>query len=111
MRFPLSALIVAALASISSQAGEAAESPRQQSWTEKKCALYTRDWSDALQRLGSNGVSQEFVDGNLAFIKRGCTGDKVCARTPRDWQLVDALTILVVNQRMSSTFLPFGCLE
>ena len=108
MRFLIVTALLAALGC--AHVAEAGTTPRKRSWTEEKCVRYTRDWSEALRRLGETGLSREFIEGNAAFIKRGCTGDdKVCPRSARDWQLVDALTILVVNQGMSSTFLPFFC--
>ena len=80
------------------------------SWPEQKCFRYQRDWSEALRRFGATGLSPEFAAGNAAFIRAGCAGlDKVCPRTAKDRELVDILAIRVVNEGMSTTFLPFDC--
>ena len=87
--------------------GAAAASP---SWPEQKCSRYQRDWNEALRRFGATGLSPEFIAGNAAFIGSGCAGlAKVCPRTAKDRQLVDILAIRVVNEGMSTTFLPFDC--
>jgi hypothetical protein len=50
------------------------------------------------------------VAGNEAFIHAGCrAARKICPRTARERELVDVLAIRVVNEGMSSTFLPFDC--
>jgi hypothetical protein len=93
-------------------AGAAAVNPAQakRSWSEEKCFRYTRDWNEALRRFGPAGFSPEFLSGGAAFIRSGCDRDaKVCPRTAKDRELVDVLAIRVVNEGMSTTFLPFDC--
>jgi hypothetical protein len=82
----------------------------KRSWSEEKCFRYGRDWSEALRRFGPAGFSPEFLSGGAAFIRSGCERDaKVCPRTAKDRELVDVLAIRVVNEGMSTTFLPFDC--
>jgi hypothetical protein len=69
-----------------------------------------RDWNEALRRYGPAGLSQEFLGGVATFIRSGCQSNaKVCPRTAKDRELVDVLAIRVVNEGMSTTFLPFDC--
>ena len=71
---------------------------------------YKRDFAEALRRWGPAEVSRAFIEGNMAFIESGCeSGVKVCPQSARERELVDVLTIRVVNEGMSSTFLPFAC--
>lgn len=99
--------VAAALCAIGA-ANDAAAAKR--SWPEEKCFRYQRDWSEALRRYGPDGLSAEFMAGNAAFIGAGCASlAKVCPRTAKDRELVDVLAIRVVNESMSTTFLPFGC--
>jgi hypothetical protein len=108
MRIAAAVLIIAALPSV--QPAQAQPPTAKRSWAEEKCRRYKRDFSEALRRWGPDGVGREFVDGNRAFIEGGCRSDvKICPRSARERELVDALTIRVVNEGMSSTFLPFGC--
>ena len=67
-------------------------------------------WNEALRRYGPSGFSPEFLSGVAAFIRSGCESvAKVCPRTAKDRELVDVLAIRVVNEGMSTTFLPFDC--
>jgi hypothetical protein len=79
-------------------------------WPQEKCFRYGRDWSEALRRYGRDGLSGEFVTGNEAFVGSGCARrGKICPRSAKDLRLADALAIRVVNEGMSTTFLPFDC--
>jgi hypothetical protein len=96
-------LLCAALAAVG-------DAQAKRSWSEKKCFRYERDWNEALRRFGPAGFSAEFLSGSAAFIRSGCERDaKVCPRTAKDRELVDVLAIRVVNEGMSTTFLPFDC--
>lgn len=106
----LLALFAALLALPLAQQSEAQTAKSKRSWAEEKCWRYKRDFSEALRRWGTDGVSREFIEGNKAFIDSGCESEKkVCPKLPRELELVDVLTIRVVNEGMSSTFLPFAC--
>jgi hypothetical protein len=79
-------------------------------WPQEKCFRYGRDWSEALRRYGRDGLSAGFVAGNEAFVGSGCLSpEKICPRSAKDRRLADALAIRVVNEGMSTTFLPFDC--
>jgi hypothetical protein len=87
-----------------------AEAEAKRSWSEEKCFRYQRDWNEALRRYGPSAFSPEFLGGVDAFIGSGCErAAKVCPRTAKDRELVDVLAIRVVNEGMSTTFLPFDC--
>jgi hypothetical protein len=91
------------------QPGLTQQSHSGRSWQAEKCFRYKRDFSEVLRRWGLTGVSREFIEGNDAFIAAGCDGgEKVCPRSARDRELIEVLTIRVVNEGMSSTFLPFA---
>ena len=63
-----------------------------------------------MRRYGPSGFSLEFLGGVAAFIGSGCESlAKICPRTAKDRELVDVLAIRVVNEGMSTTFLPFDC--
>jgi hypothetical protein len=86
------------------------ESQPKRSWAEEKCFRYHRDWGEAFQRFGREGISADFIRANESFIGSGCVRQqKICPHTPRERQLVDILAIRVVNVGMSTTFLPFDC--
>jgi hypothetical protein len=79
-------------------------------WPQEKCFRFARDWNEALRRFGRDGLSAEFVAGNAAFIRSGCVASgRICPGTAKDRTLVDVLAIRVVNEGMSTTFLPFAC--
>ena len=79
-------------------------------WPREKCFRYGRDWNEGLRRYGRDGLSEDFVAGNTAFIGSGClSSEKICPRSAKDRRLADALAIRVVNEGMSTTFLPFDC--
>ena len=79
-------------------------------WPHEKCFRYGRDWNEALRRFGREGLSDGFVASNAAFLRAGCVAvERVCPETERDRKVADALAIRVVNEGMSTTFLPFGC--
>ena len=101
-------LLVVALVAMAG--GRAAADQPKRSWPQEKCFRYARDWSEALSRYGGNGFSPEFLAGNAGFIEAGCRRlHPVCPLTVKDRELADALAIRVVNEGMSTTFLPFDC--
>ena len=82
----------------------------KRNWREEKCFRYARDWNEALRRYGRDGLSDGFLDGGAAFVRSHCVAaGAVCPATAKDRTLVDVLAIRVVNEGMSTTFLPFGC--
>ena len=105
-------LLVAASALVALAGGPATADPvaPKRDWTEEKCFRYARDWNEAMRRFGPGGFSARFVAGNAGFVRAGCrTLQPICPATAKDRKLADALAIRVVNEGMSTTFLPFGC--
>ncbi len=108
-RFPPA---IAAAAAVSVVVGAAAADPAipTRDWPQEKCFRYSRDWDEALRRYGRDGLSPTFLEGNAAFIRSGCQRPaNICPQTAKERRLADALAIRVVNEGMSTTFLPFDC--
>lgn len=99
----LASLLVAADPSLAQGAAEP-------SWTEVKCARYTKAWTDALARRGQTGLSQDFLDRHRAFLASGCTAPAdVCPRSPEEFAMANILTVMAMNAGTASTFPPFKC--
>lgn len=79
-------------------------------WPEQKCVLHDRAVDAALAHLGQDGLTEEFLTDNRAFIENGCqTPGNVCPRTDAEFKLVNLLTVMTMNEGMASTFVPFRC--
>ena len=79
-------------------------------WSAQKCVLYEDAVGDALQILGRDGIREDFLARNAAFIAGGCSGQgDICPQTAQEFELVDLLTVMTMNEGMASTFVPFGC--
>jgi hypothetical protein len=87
-----------------------AQDQQSQTWPEVKCARYKKAWADALARLGTKGLSQEFPDRHEAFLASGCTaqGD-VCPRSEEELGLANMMVVAAMNAGTASTFPPFAC--
>ncbi len=87
-----------------------AQETQPQSWVEVKCTRYKKAWSDALARLGTKGLAQEFLDRHEAFLASGCTtqGD-VCPRSEEELRLANMMVVAAMNAGTASTFPPFAC--
>jgi len=95
-------------AMVAQHSADANETKRN--WREEKCFRFERDWREALRRFGEDGLSVECRRGVEAFIRSQCERQaKICPRAARERELVDILAIRVVNEGMSTTFLPFDC--
>ena len=91
-------------------ASSAAPDALKRDWPQETCFRYGRDWDEALRRFGRDGVSEGFLEGNGAFLRSGCRAARTLyPETAKDRKLADALAIRVVNEGMSTTFLPYGC--
>ncbi len=102
------ALLVFSIASAASPA--VAQDGQSQSWSEVKCARYTKAWSDALARRGLRGLGRQFLDSHNAFLASGCTARAdVCPRSAEELDLANVMVILAMNAGTASTFLPFTC--
>ncbi|MGP9820557.1 hypothetical protein ACTZWW_11120 [Salinarimonas sp. NSM] len=79
-------------------------------WTREKCARYTAAWDEATRRLGTDGISAEFIARHDAFIASGCTAPAdVCPRSAEELALANVMVILAMNAGTASTFPPFAC--
>lgn len=102
------ALLASSVASGSSRAG--AQDSQSQSWSEVKCARYTKGWSDALARRGTRGLGQEFLAAHEAFLASGCTvRANVCPRSTEELDLANIMVVVAMNAGTASTFPPFAC--
>lgn len=79
-------------------------------WVEVKCARYKTAWEQGLARMGTRGLSREFLERHAAFVASGCTAKAdVCARSDREIALANAMIVMAMNAGMASTFPPFAC--
>lgn len=113
-RFLTRALMVwlAAIAGFSGQpdlSGKAMAQTPPVSWPEEKCAIYREAWTRFLAARGPSGLGRDFLAAQEAFIASGCTERRVCPRSKEELDAANTLTILAMNARMASTFLPFSC--
>ncbi len=104
------ALAIVAVAALAGGSAAAEPSEPKRDWRQEKCFRFARDWEEALRRFGQDGLSAEFVAGGSAFIHAHCVAaGTMCPTTAKDRKLADVLAIRVVNEGMSTTFLPFAC--
>jgi hypothetical protein len=84
--------------------------PPARSWTEEKCARYSKVWAELVARWGTAGLGEVFFARHEAFLASGCLarGD-VCPRSAAELDVANILTILATNAGTASTFLPFAC--
>ncbi|WP_050605651.1 hypothetical protein [Ruegeria sp. 6PALISEP08] len=79
-------------------------------WTEQKCVLYQRAWDWAYASVDPNGIGEEFIADNTAFVSSGCTGNiAVCPRSAAEREMANMLTVMTMSEGMASTFVPFAC--
>lgn len=83
---------------------------QEKNWVETKCSRYKQAWTDAVARMGTKGIGQEFLERHEAFLASGCTtqGD-VCPRSEEELKLANMLVVAAMNAGTASTFPPFGC--
>ena len=107
--FKTAALLLVAL-SIASPIAVRAQSVQGDSWTERKCVLYTAAWKRVVGDERPAGVSEEFVSEHDAFLASGCLDrGRVCPRSPRELEIADILSLMAVSEGMAGSFLPFDC--
>jgi len=83
---------------------------RADDWTREKCVRYTAAWHEAIERLGTSGISEDFIIRHDAFIASGCTAAAdVCPRSDAELALANVMVILAMNAGTASTFPPFAC--
>jgi len=76
-------------------------------WTAEKCRRYARAW-----QMGRAGVvlSEAFVAAQEDFLAAGCSiRGSVCPQSPAEWALADRLTLMMVMEGATGSFLPFHC--
>ncbi|WP_372422936.1 hypothetical protein [Salinarimonas chemoclinalis] len=79
-------------------------------WTREKCVRYAASWEEATRRMGTEGLSAEFVARHDAFIASGCTAPAdVCPRSEAELAMANVMVILAMNAGTASTFPPFAC--
>jgi hypothetical protein len=75
-----------------------------------KCERYGKAWTQAMARMGRDGLSPAFLERHAAFLASGCTARAdVCARSEREIAVANAMIIMAMNAGMASTFPPFYC--
>jgi hypothetical protein len=106
VRFGAACLVVAG-AGLMESSNTFAQEP---SWVEVKCTRYKKAWSDALARLGTQGLAQDFLDRHEAFLASGCTTQgNVCPRSEEELKLANMMVVAAMNAGTASTFPPFAC--
>lgn len=79
-------------------------------WQKKKCRVFETAFADLTKRLGTEGTSAAFLEGNRAYIESGCLADvDACPQTELDIEIANGLTIATMNAGAASTFSPFRC--
>jgi hypothetical protein len=102
-------LVVLALGTAAAY-GVAAGQDTKRSWVEEKCARYDAAWTEALDRMGSEGLGEEFLETHASFLQSGCDAQiRVCPRTAEELRMADVMIISAMNAGMASTFPPFAC--
>lgn len=80
-----------------------------ETWTERKCALYTDAWNHLVGGGTPAGVSARFMAEHAAFLASGCLKGTVCAESRQEVALADTLSLMAVAEGMAGSFLPFNC--
>lgn len=90
------------------EAGTTAEA--RSDWQQEKCEVYRRAFSEILDHVGREGVSDMFMARNQEFIDSGCLADvDACPETEADIEVANGLTIASMNAGAASSFSPFRC--
>ena len=98
------------LALLNGLAPAAAQQGPPPNWPQVKCERYTKAWAQTLERRGTRGLGQSFLDSHQAFLESGCTARAdVCPRSAEELELANIMVILAMNAGTASTFLPFAC--
>ncbi|WP_341861433.1 hypothetical protein [Gymnodinialimonas sp. 57CJ19] len=79
-------------------------------WVEQKCVLYQSAWDWAVNSVGAEQISANFIADNDRFVASGCLADiAVCPTNDAEFELANLLTVMTMNEGMASTFVPFAC--
>jgi hypothetical protein len=113
MRYLLQIIVIHAtsiMAFASANSPSHAQDRPEKSWVEVKCERYSKAWAEALQRRGTKGIGQEFLDRHEAFLTSGCTAQgNVCPRSTEEFDLANMMVVAAMNAGTASTFPPFSC--
>jgi len=103
---------MAILATILATPSRAQRQNEPKNWNEIKCARYSKAWSQAMERVGREGLGPAFLERHAAFLASGCTSRAdVCAKSDQEIALANAMIVMAMNAGMASTFPPFYCRE
>lgn len=79
-------------------------------WVEQKCVLYQSAWDWAIDSVGVERISANFIADNDRFVGSGCLADiPVCPSNDAEFEMANMLTVMTMNEGMASTFVPFAC--
>jgi hypothetical protein len=79
-------------------------------WQQQKCSLYEKAWGRAIDQVGSDDLNYNFIAMNENFIASGCRDNsRACPQSIEEIEIANLLSIVMMNEGMASTFLPFGC--
>ena len=107
----LAAILPFALVVLSAHSAPA-QGAEGDSWTERKCVLYTAAWNHIAGEGAPDGVSEDFLADHDAFLASGCLDRRhVCPRSPRELEIADMLSLMAVAEGMTGSFLPFKCTD
>jgi hypothetical protein len=102
------ALLVVSYVSLASPV--AAQQSQEPSWTEVKCERYKKAWATVMERRGTRGLGQAFLERHDAFLASGClTQADVCPRSKEELDVANIMVIAAMNAGTASTFPPFAC--
>ena len=88
----------------------AAQDAPPKPWPEVKCERYSKAWSEALARRGTQGLGPAFLERHEAFLASGCTTRAdVCPRSSEELDLANMMVVAAMNAGTASTFPPFAC--
>lgn len=97
---------LAALVAIGLAAPAVAADP---AWSARKCTLYAEAWDHVRQGGGLDGVGADFVAAQDGFIASGCAQGRYCPRSDAETDLANTLSLMMMNEGVTGSFLPFGC--
>jgi hypothetical protein len=110
--FKISSACVLGVLAVLSAYPALAQGISSDSWTERKCELYTAAWDYIAGDGVPRGVSEEFVADHDAFLASGCLHrGHVCPRSPEEREIADMLSLMAVAEGMAGSFLPFDCAD
>ncbi|WP_143589760.1 hypothetical protein [Thalassospira mesophila] len=75
-------------------------------WSEKKCELFTKFGTEQ----GATGLGQAFLARQDQFIQSGCVARiHVCPTSQGELDYANRMSLLMINEGATGSFLPFLC--